>query len=103
MAYEAASASQLIYMGKPVVVLVKEVFDKEMMLRVRVKAYVLEHKYEFAFQSEITQAARREYRRLGLLVKPDEPTPVLLPGPAQSAGPPASELPVASSISERVE
>lgn len=103
VAYEAAAASQLIYMGKPVVVLVKEVFDKELMLRVRVKAYVLEHKYEFAFQSEITQAARREYRRLGLLVKPDEPTPVLLPGTAQSAGPPASELPVASSISERVE
>ncbi len=71
VAYEAAAASQLIYLGKPVAVLVKEMFDKELMLRVRVKAYVLEHKYEFAFQSEITQAARREYRRLGLLVAPE--------------------------------
>ena len=105
VAYEAAAASQLIYLSKPVVVLVKEVFDKELMLRVRVKAYVLEHKYEFAFQSEITQAARREYRRLGLLAPPDEfSDPTLVPpdGP-RPAAPPAAELPAASTISSRVE
>ncbi len=100
VAYEAAASSQLIYLGKPVAVLVKEVFDKELMLRVRVKAYVLEHKYEFAFQSEITQAARREYRRLGLVVAPSEPAPIVPPDPAS---PPASGFPLASSISERVE
>jgi small-conductance mechanosensitive channel len=106
VAYEAAAASQLVYMGKPIVVLLKEVFDKELMLRVRVKAYVLEHQYEFGFMSEITQAARREYRRLGLLSGPDG-----LPGGAPNDAPhgdrpdapTGTERPPVTPIASRVE
>jgi small-conductance mechanosensitive channel len=108
VAYEAAAASQLTYLGKPIAVLIKEVFEERLMLRVRVKAYVLEHQYEFAFQSEITQAARREYRRLGLLRQPDDadtdPDADLdAPHGRAPDAPAGSELPNANPISARVE
>lgn len=113
VAYEAAAASQLVYLGKPIAVLIKEVFEERLMLRVRVKAYVLEHQYEFAFQSEITQAARREYRRVGLLRAWEgerEGGDARRPAGDAERGlsdrpdaPPGTELPNATPIAARVE
>lgn len=67
IAYEAAVSSKYVYLNKPIVVLVKDEFDKTHLTRIRVKAYVLDTRYEFLLQSEITERARLEFRREGLL------------------------------------
>jgi MscS family membrane protein len=65
--YEAAWTSPYTYLAKPVVVLVQDVFDQEPYLRVRVKAYVYDHRYEPPFQSDITLRANSEFLRRGIL------------------------------------
>lgn len=67
IAYEAAVSAKYVYLNKPIVVLVKDEFDKTHFTRIRVKAYVLDTRYEFLLQSEITERARLEFRREGLL------------------------------------
>lgn len=67
IAYDAAVAAKYVYLNKPIVVLVQDEFDKTHLTRIRVKAYVLDTRYEFLLQSEITERARLEFRRQGLL------------------------------------
>lgn len=64
---EAAHTSPYTLQSKPVVVLTQDVFDRRPMLRVRIKAYVYDHRYEPAMQSDITQRAKTEMLRLGML------------------------------------
>ncbi len=65
--YEAAYACPYVYLRKPVVVLVSDAFDRMPYLRVRIKAYVCDHRFEPKMQSEITMRAKREFLRLGWL------------------------------------
>ena len=65
--YEAAFTSPYVYLKKPVVVLVSDGFDQRPYLRLRIKAYVCDHRFEPRMQSDITQRAKREFLRLGLL------------------------------------
>lgn len=67
IAYEAAVSSKYVYLNKPIVVLVKDEFKETFLTRIRVKAYVLDTRYEFLLQSEVTERARREFRQQGLL------------------------------------
>ncbi len=67
IAYEAAVSSKYVYLNKPIVVLVTDEFDKVHLTHVRVKAYVLDTRYEYLLQSEITERARMEFRRQELL------------------------------------
>lgn len=67
IAYEAAVSSKYVYLNKPIVVLVKDEFDKTHLTRICVKAYVLDTRYEYLLQSEITERARLAFRRAGLL------------------------------------
>lgn len=67
IAYEAAVSSKYVYLNKPIVVLVKDEFKETFLTRIRVKAYVLDSRYEFLLQSEITERARLEFRRQGLV------------------------------------
>lgn len=67
IAHEAAISSKYVYLKKPIVVLVKDEFKETFLTRIRVKAYVLDTRYEFLLQSEITERARQEFRRQGLL------------------------------------
>jgi small-conductance mechanosensitive channel len=77
--YEVAYTSPYTYLEKPVVVLVAHGFDRRPYLRLRIKAYVFDHRFEPRFMSDLTARAQEEFRRLGLLE--------LWPGEAGNAGP----------------
>lgn len=61
--YEAAFSSPYILLTKPVVVLVQDAFDQRPFLRLRVKAYVYDHRFEPRLQSDITRRAKAEFIR----------------------------------------
>lgn len=65
--YEAAYSSPFLLLSKPVVVLAQDGFDKTPFLRLRVKAYVYDHRFEPRLQSDITRRAKAEFIRRGLL------------------------------------
>jgi small-conductance mechanosensitive channel len=70
IAFDAAASSKYAYLNKPVVVLVSDVFKETFLTRVRVKAYVMDPRLEFLFQSDVTERARAGFRAAGLL-KPE--------------------------------
>lgn len=63
---EAAITSPYLLSTKPVNVLVANQFDKAPHLRLRIKAYVYDHRYEPAMQSDITARIQRELLKQGL-------------------------------------
>lgn len=67
--YEAAYSSPYILLSKPVVVLLQDGFEYGPFLRLRVKAYVYDHRFESRFQSDITLRAKAEFLRRGLLLR----------------------------------
>lgn len=72
---EAAFTSPFSYLVKPVVVLVSDGFDKMPYLRLRIKAYVFDHRFEPHMQSDITVRVKQELRRQGLLSAWTAPDP----------------------------
>ena len=90
IAFEAAVTSQYVFLSKPIVVLVGDEFRTTFVTRVRVKAYVLDPRFEFLMQSDITERARDGFRAAGLTPDRDwypmvEPAKATAPG-ARSAG-----------------
>jgi len=71
IAFGAAASSKYVYLNKPIVVLVADVFKETFLTRVRVKAYVLDPRFEFLFQSDVTERARAGFREAGLLTPED--------------------------------
>lgn len=67
IAYEAAAASPFVYLHKPIVVLVRDQVEPSFLTNLKVKAYVLDQRYEFRFMSDVTERARHEFREHGLL------------------------------------
>jgi MscS family membrane protein len=65
--YEVAYSSPFTYLAKPVTVLICDEFDRRPYTKVRIKAYVFDHRYEPRMQSDITTRAKTEFLRLGLL------------------------------------
>lgn len=65
--YEAAACSPYLLFQKPIVVLVAHGFDRRPYLRLRIKSYVYDHRYEPKMMSDITSRAVKEFLRLGLL------------------------------------
>jgi MscS family membrane protein len=65
--YEAAYSSPYILLSKPVVVLLQDGFQRAPFLRLRVKAYVYDHRFEPHFQSDITVRAKAEFLKRGML------------------------------------
>jgi small-conductance mechanosensitive channel len=65
--YEVAYTSPFTYLTKPVTVLICDEFDRRPYLKIRIKAYVFDHRYEPRMQSDLTNRAKAEFRRLGLL------------------------------------
>lgn len=56
IAYRAAAVSRYVYLKKPIAVILKnEIFEGRSMLKVRLKAYVHDLRFEFAFASEMTE------------------------------------------------
>jgi MscS family membrane protein len=74
IAYRAAAVSRYVYLNKPIVVLFKnEVHQGRSLLKMRLKAYVLDLRFEFPFQSEMTETVVAEYLKRGL-VTPEQLT-----------------------------
>ena len=67
IAYQAAAMSRYVYLNKPVVVLVKDEFKETFLTHLVVKAYVLDTRYESVFASEVTETAKAEFLRRGML------------------------------------
>lgn len=56
IAYKAAAVSRYVYLKKPIYVILKnEVHENRSWLKVRLKAYVFDLRFEFAFMSEMTE------------------------------------------------
>jgi len=61
LAYEAAIVSKYIYLNKPIAVIIKnEIHEGRSILKMRLKAYVLDIRYEFPFMSEMTEIVVKE-------------------------------------------
>lgn len=71
IAFEAAVTSQYVFLNKPIIVLVGDEFRTTFVTRVRVKAYVLDPRFEFLMQSDITERARDGFRSAGLMPERD--------------------------------
>jgi small-conductance mechanosensitive channel len=89
IAFDAAASSKYVYLNKPIVVLVSDVFKETFLTRVRVKAYVLDPRLEFLFQSDVTERARAGFREAGLL-KPEHHRTWLVERSAVGIGPVAT-------------
>jgi MscS family membrane protein len=68
---EAAYASPYLLVHKPVTVLIADQFQDNPYVRLRIKAYVHDHRFEPRMQSDITARAKAEFRRRGMLRTPN--------------------------------
>ena len=56
IAYKAAAVSRYVYLNKPITVIFKnEIHQGRSLFKVRLKAYVLDLRYEFSFMSDMTE------------------------------------------------
>lgn len=70
IAIEAAKVSRFVYLNKPVVVLFfNEAVHGKSIYKMRLKAYVSDLRYEFAFKSDITEITIREFIKEGIVVE----------------------------------
>jgi small-conductance mechanosensitive channel len=67
IAYQAAASSKYVYLQKPIAVIVKDEYDEGHVLHLKVKAYVLDARYEYLLASDVTERARAVLRAEGLL------------------------------------
>lgn len=64
---EATFTCKYVYLNKPVVVLVGEsVVGEELATRIRVKAYVMDARFESKFASDVTAKTKRAFREAGI-------------------------------------
>lgn len=76
LAYEAAAVSQYLYLNKPIQVILKnEMHEGKSLVKLRLKAYVLDIRYEFAFASEMTEILLSGLRRDQLPFRPTSSKP----------------------------
>lgn len=72
LAYKATVTSKYVYLDKPVVVLLSdEITDAGYATKVRIKAYVIDTRYEKRFVSDVTERVKQTFREA------DIPTPFL--------------------------
>ncbi|MFA8437062.1 MAG: mechanosensitive ion channel family protein [Marinifilaceae bacterium] len=68
IAIESAKVSRFVYLAKPIaVIFVNEVKHNKLCYKMRLKAYVMDIRYEFAFKSEMTELVIRELINEGIL------------------------------------
>ena len=76
LARKAVYASPYTYLNKPVdVIVLNEIHEKQFVIKLRVKAYVLDIRYEFQFKSDMTEMIIEECNRLGYIPGPDSSSP----------------------------
>jgi len=82
---EALLTSRFIYLDRPVVVLMKQVIrDAYVAMQLTGRAYVLDTKYEKAFETDVNRRVNRAFRQYGV-----EPPAMLIRG-ADATGAPAA-------------
>lgn len=68
--YEATASSRYVYLNKPIVMVVREGAvpngAERFAIMVRVKAYVLDGRYETAFGTDVTERVLRSFRKRGI-------------------------------------
>jgi small-conductance mechanosensitive channel len=70
IAYRAAVSSRYVYLQKPIAIIaLNEVHEKNFVLKLRVKAYVLDIRYEFPFKSDMTELILSELKQRDMLPK----------------------------------
>ena len=70
IATESAQVSRYVYLKKPITILFfNEVKERRSYLKMRIKAYVMDIRYEFQFKSDMTEIVIRELLREGLISK----------------------------------
>lgn len=70
IAIQSAQVSRYVYLNKPIAVIFKnEVNYGKPYLKMRLKAYVLDIRYEFAFMSDMTEITMRELMKHELVTK----------------------------------
>lgn len=87
IAFEAAVGSRYVYLNKPIVVLVRDELHRTVFTRVRVKAYVLDPRHEFLFESDVTERARAGFRAAGMMGGERRPPSWSLPDEPGGAAP----------------
>lgn len=71
--HEVVTTSRFVYLNKPVVVLVNEVAVSEMIVcRLRSKSYVLDLKYEKAFETDITLRVHEAFKKYKINRPPEQ-------------------------------
>ncbi len=71
IAFEAAVNSKYVFLEKPIQVFIEDEFRTTFVTRVRVRAYVLDPRFEFLLRSDITERARDGFRGAGLAPERD--------------------------------
>lgn len=68
IAYKAAISSRYIFLEKPIALRVyNEIYEQEYVMKVRLKAYVLDIRYEFPFKSDMSELVLEELQKRKLL------------------------------------
>ncbi|MDZ7807881.1 MAG: mechanosensitive ion channel [Gracilimonas sp.] len=68
IAYKAVIASRFVFMKKPISIITEnEMHERRSILKVKVKAYVLDIRYEFPFQSDVTELILTELKKRNIL------------------------------------
>ena len=72
IAIEGAQVSRFVYLNKPIVALfIQEIKDKKSYMKLRLKAYVMDIRYEFAFKSDMTEIVLQALLQEGIISKED--------------------------------
>jgi len=72
IAIEGAQVSRFVYLEKPIVALFfQEIKDRKSYLKMRLKAYVLDIRYEFAFKSDMTELVLKALIDEGIIDRKD--------------------------------
>ncbi len=72
IAIEGAQVSRYVFLNKPIVALFsQEINEKNSYLKMRLKAYVLDIRYEFAFKSDMTELVIKALMDDGIISKED--------------------------------
>ncbi|MFP8487711.1 mechanosensitive ion channel family protein [Gracilimonas sp. Q87] len=68
IAYKAVISSRFVFMKKPISIMTEnEMHQRRFILKVKVKAYVLDIRYEFPFQSDVTELILTELQKRNIL------------------------------------
>jgi small-conductance mechanosensitive channel len=68
IAYKAVVASKYVYLKKPISIMTEHVMhERRFILKFNVKAYVLDIRFEFPFQSDVTELILTELKARGIL------------------------------------